>query len=310
MTEFRDKLEKLIKQSEEMVSKFAKSAVIQNETASLVEGFVYANVIANFKRNLTERNAREYGLSKDDLRKITKELKGTYDACAKIINTASNKERVNSDYYQDFRNRIKALNEDCFRYLLELEKAINGSSCEKRIKEFKKREAKLGTADVDDATWLSTLVVEAILGSGKEMPNPKKMSNMIKDVMLKTLPDTSEALLSDLKKSSPRMLMERRGQQSAFEDRLAWRWGKAFDLMELFYLVALESGEAFNSKQREEAVQNKDYLFEALTRIHARGCQIFYEIMTLLKSGLPDGAIARWNIANINLSQVDSSESN
>ena len=133
---------------------------------------------------------------------------------------------------------------------------------------------------------------------------------MIKDVMLKTLPDTSEALLSDLKKSSPRMLMERRGQQSAFEDRLAWRWGKAFDLMELFYLVALESGEAFNSKQREEAVQNKDYLFEALTRIHARGCQIFYEIMTLLKSGLPDGAIARWNIANINLSQVDSSESN
>src|SRR4030067_1643659 len=154
MTEFRDKLEKLLKQAEEMVAKFAKSAVIQNETESLVEGFVYANVIANFKRNLTERNAREYGLSKDDLRKITKELKGTYDACAKIINTASNKERVNSDYYQDFRNRIKALNEDCFRYLLELEKAINGSSCEKRIKEFKKKAAKLGTADVDAATWL------------------------------------------------------------------------------------------------------------------------------------------------------------
>jgi hypothetical protein len=90
------------------------------------------------------------------------------------------------------------------------------------------------------------------------------------------------------------MLMERRGYQRAFEDRLERRWRKPLDLLEMFYVVALESGEAFNSKHRKEASLNKDLIFEALTRIHARGCQIFFEIMTLLKSGLADGAIARW----------------
>jgi hypothetical protein len=294
MNEFREKLEHVIRQSEDMVSQYVKSAVIQNEAVSLVEGFFYANVIANFRRNLTERNAREYGLSTDDLRKIGKGLKVTYDTCEKIIKTASNKEKVNSEYYEGFRNKVKDLNENCYGYLLELEKAIDIDSCRKRINDFKSNVAKLGRTDGDDSTWLCTLIVEAILRSGKEIPDPKKLSKMIISVMSKTLPESAAALLNDLKKSSLRMLTERRRYQRAFENRLTRRWRRPLDLLEMFYVVALESGEAFNSKHREEAALNKDFLFEALTRIHARGCQIFFEIMTLLKSGLADGAIARW----------------
>jgi hypothetical protein len=294
MNEFRDKLEHAIRQSEDMISQYAKSAVIQSEAVSLVEGFFYANVIANFRRNLTEGNAREYGLSKDDLRKIKKELKEIYDTCEKIIKTASNKGKVNSEYYEAFRNKVKIINKDCYRYLLELEKAINVASCGKRINDFKNNVVKLGRTDGDEENWLCTLIVEAILRSGKKIPDPKKLSKMIKGILLKTLPESAATLLNDLKKSSSRMLTERRGYECTFEDRLTRRWRKPLDLLEMFYVVALESGEAFNSKHREEASLNKDFLFEALTRIHARGCQIFFEIMTLLKSGLADGAIARW----------------
>jgi hypothetical protein len=294
MNEFMDKLEHIIRQSEDMVSRYAKSAVIQNEAVSLVEGFFYANVIANFRRNLTEGNAREYGLSKEDLRKIKKELKDVYDTCKKIIKTASNKGKVNSEYYEGFRNKVKAINEDCYKYLLGLEKTIDVASCGKRLNDFKNNVVKLGRTDGDDTIWLSTLIVEAILRSGKEIPDPKKLSRMIKDVLLKTLPESAEALLDDLKKSSSRMLTERRGYQRAFEDRLTRKWRRPLDFLETFYVVALESGETFNSKHREETALNKDFLFEALTRIHARGCQVFFEIMTLLKSGLADGAIARW----------------
>lgn len=294
MAEFKKKLAQLFKQSEEMVATFAVSDVIQTETANMVEGLVYANVIANFKRNLTKSNASEFGLSIDDLKRISGEFQRTYDVCAEVIRTASNKERVNSDYYRDFRGRVKAISKGCFKYLLKLEKSLDLSSCEKRIGEFKKRVAKLGIDDPDDSTTLGTLVVEAILGSGKTLPSPKKISDMIRDVMSATLPQASAELLNELKRDGPAMLMQRKRELNAFEELLEVRWGRALDLMEMFYVMSLESGEAFNNAYRKEATLSKDCLFDALTRIHARGCQTFYEIVALLKAGLADGAMARW----------------
>jgi hypothetical protein len=294
MTAFEKKLEQLFKKSEEMVASFAKSDVIQTETANTVEGLVYANIVANFKCNLTKSNANEFGLSVDALKRIRGEFQSTYDACAKVIRTASNKERVNSVYYRDFRNRVKAISKGCFKYLLNLEKSFDLSSCEKRIGEFKKKVAKLGIDDPDDSTILGTLVVEAILGSGKAVPSLKKISGMIRNVMLATLPQASAELLNELKRDGPAMLMQRKRELNAFEERLEARWGRALELMEMFYVMSLESGEAFNNAHRKDATLSKDYLFDALTRIHARGCQTFYEIVALLKAGLANGAMARW----------------
>jgi hypothetical protein len=294
MADFVKKLEPLFKCSEEMVATFAKSDVIREETGVMVEGLVYANVIANFRRNLTERNTEEYGLSKDELGTIKKEFKRTYDVCDKVIRTASNKEKVNSDFYMEFRNRVRNLSKGCFNYLLEIEKRIDLSSCEKRIAQFKKGLVKLGIDNPDDSTMLSTIMAEAFLGSGKDFPNPQKISKIIKEAISKTLPDASEELLKELKKDSPEMPNRRKKEQTDFEDRIELRWGEAFELMELYYVLAFESGEAFNDKHREEAALGKNYLFDALTRIHARSCQIFYEIMALLKAGLADGAMARW----------------
>jgi len=294
MTDFEKKFEQLFKKSEEMVATFAKSDVIRTEIANMVEGLVYANVIINFKRNLTKSNAKEYGLSTNDLNRMSKEFKSTYDVCARAIRTDTNKDRVNSAYYREFREKAISVSKGSYKYLAELEKAIALSSCEKRIKEFKKRLEKLGIVDPDDSTALATLVVETILGSGKDLPSPKKISSMIRDTISETLPKASTELLAELKKDSPSMLMLKIEERDAFEGRLISRWGRAFELMELYYVLTFESGESFNDKHRQEATHRSDFLFDALTRIHARGCQIFYEIMVLLKAGLADGAMARW----------------
>ena len=88
--------------------------------------------------------------------------------------------------------------------------------------------------------------------------------------------------------------MDRRSYQSKFEERLLERWKKPIDLLELLLAVCLEAGAELNDEYRPEASRSNDYVFHVLTGLHARGCQIACEILALLKSGLADGAHARW----------------
>ena len=56
----------------------------------------------------------------------------------------------------------------------------------------------------------------------------------------------------------------------------------------------MEEGARFNDLFRGQDSENNDYVCEALTRLHARGCQVGFEILTLLAHGFADGAHARW----------------
>lgn len=104
----------------------------------------------------------------------------------------------------------------------------------------------------------------------------------------------SHDVLIDLKKDSKRMLKDRAADFFSFESNLYNVYSNAFDLMEMLIVISLEAGESFNNDFRSEASSANDYVFEVLTRLHARACQIAYEIFVLLKSGLADGAHARW----------------
>jgi len=119
---------------------------------------------------------------------------------------------------------------------------------------------------------------------------------------LDNLPETFKAisdeisivLLNSLERKSNKMLKARRKDFSRFESRLRKSWEKAFDLFEMLIAIALEAGEDYNSEFRKMASEKDDLVFEVLTRLHARACQIASEIMVLLQSGYADGAHARW----------------
>lgn len=85
-----------------------------------------------------------------------------------------------------------------------------------------------------------------------------------------------------------------RGRKNGFEQRLYIEWQDAIDLLETFIVVALETGEEINHEHREQAAEEQDYVFEALTYLHSRACQVAQEILALIRSGFADGAEARW----------------
>jgi hypothetical protein len=105
-----------------------------------------------------------------------------------------------------------------------------------------------------------------------------------------TVPTFVDRVLKD----TPAMLRNRRRIVRGFERRLRKRWGKAFDLYAGTVEVAFEAGSDFNKRNRPLASAEDDFLFEALTRLHARACLTALEIETLLRSGYSEAAHGRW----------------
>ncbi|MDO1451093.1 DUF5677 domain-containing protein [Rhodocytophaga aerolata] len=82
--------------------------------------------------------------------------------------------------------------------------------------------------------------------------------------------------------------------RKGFEQRLWNYWKEPFELFEQFILIVLDAGVSFNEQYHQNATNENDLVFEVLTRLHARACQVASEVLVLLESGFADGAHARW----------------
>ena len=104
-----------------------------------------------------------------------------------------------------------------------------------------------------------------------------------------TVPDVVMRLM----RTAPRMLRRSRRIQRRFERRLRRHWGAALDLFYAVTVCAEEAGRDFDTRHAPAAAGRDDFLFEALTGLHARACRTAVEVYHLLCSGLPMGALAR-----------------
>ena len=118
------------------------------------------------------------------------------------------------------------------------------------------------------------------------------------DHLPETLGKSSSVLLCALKERAPSMLSARREDLAGFRDRLRQVWGKALDLLEMCIAIATEAGAEFAKEYCRLEEERPNYRFEALVRLHARGCQVASEVLELLASGFADGADARWRTAH------------
>lgn len=85
-------------------------------------------------------------------------------------------------------------------------------------------------------------------------------------------------------------------ERDTFIANLSGRWWKGFVAYEAMYLLTIEMAKGHVEKA---GIKNKDSVsygtkFFALMNIHGRACQVFLEILCLLKNGFADGAFARW----------------
>jgi Family of unknown function (DUF5677) len=106
--------------------------------------------------------------------------------------------------------------------------------------------------------------------------------------------ELSDSMLENLNQKRQLYLRNRKREKEKFEKRLRQQWEIPLDLFEMHLHIALEAGDEYNREFRQRASENQDHVFEVLTRLHARACQICSEILTLLRSGHADGAHARW----------------
>lgn len=86
----------------------------------------------------------------------------------------------------------------------------------------------------------------------------------------------------------------RRRDQRRFEKIILQRWANPLELLEMFIVIAEEAGAEYNNFVRETDEIGEPNKFEALSRLHARSCQVAFEVLLLLKNGFADGAHARW----------------
>ena len=115
------------------------------------------------------------------------------------------------------------------------------------------------------------------------------------DVISETAEGVAGNILRTIKKDAfTGGLQEAEAERLAFEERLVAVWRRPIDLLDLFIHLSTEAGADFNSTFREDAVASGDAVFEALTKMHGRACQVAREILTLLRAGFADGAHARW----------------
>jgi len=121
---------------------------------------------------------------------------------------------------------------------------------------------------------------------------------------IENIPDAissaADSTLQTLKDKAPAMLRQRRSYISKFERRNRKRWKSGLDLLEMFLVIAYEAGAEFNDTFRKEASLQSDHVFDVLTRLHARSCQVGLEILALIESGFADAAHARWRTLHEN----------
>lgn len=79
----------------------------------------------------------------------------------------------------------------------------------------------------------------------------------------------------------------------AFVRRLHERWGSPISLLRMMLTISREFGE-MTSRDIARLGQDVALRHRVLTRLHARSCQVFDEVVCHLANGFADGAMARW----------------
>jgi hypothetical protein len=121
-----------------------------------------------------------------------------------------------------------------------------------------------------------------------------EFTSALKELYPSVVEEAADLLLEEIKRTATSEVKGHRKDRKAFEGRLEKHWRLPLQLLEIFHLIVLEAGVDFNNYYRPAASVNHDVVFDVLTRLHARACQISSEVIVLLKAGHADGAHARW----------------
>jgi len=144
-------------------------------------------------------------------------------------------------------------------------------------------------------SWLRELIEQLITDRPEILHDEEMLSNVITDAITKSMPEASDLIYNTLKTNSGDMLEDHRLIRQEFEARLQRRWSKALNLLETIIVLSHESGEEFCEDVFDEDAEIDNLeVSSVIVRLHARACRVSLEVLTLLRAGYADGALARW----------------
>lgn len=126
-----------------------------------------------------------------------------------------------------------------------------------------------------------------------------KINSIDIEAFLQKFTDTvSKDYASFFKEKMFEIELEERAKANEFLAHQEQLWGKCFAASQTMYTITIESAEKIsayiNKNATEEEKEEHKFTYLALKYIHGRACQIFLEILTLLRNGFADCAYARW----------------
>jgi len=142
-----------------------------------------------------------------------------------------------------------------------------------------------------DRNWIEQLFFNALRRVKPDFELTDETWEKLETVKDNCWPEIISRTEDIINKKAKQVLKNQRKDIALFKKSLVKRWGVAFDLLEHFIAFNLEYGMIVSESYRKN---NKDVKFETLIRLHARSCQMSFEILELLKGGYADGALARW----------------
>ena len=118
------------------------------------------------------------------------------------------------------------------------------------------------------------------------------------DVMMSITDTASTDFATFFREKMYEIELEERAGTQAFLAHQEQLWGKCFAASQTMYTITVEAAESISQYVDENASpEEKDkrkFMFLALQHLHGRACQMFLEILTLLRNGFGDCAYARW----------------
>lgn len=140
--------------------------------------------------------------------------------------------------------------------------------------------------------------IELTLSADEIIPLIEEAEKFVKNelpvILPKIVKSSAKIILRSLKADWSAQRAHDEARMMQFRDNLLLRWQDAFDTLRMIYTISLDvGGDIVKSRRRSRSKKNR-VLNDTLIRLHARACQVTFEVITLMENGLADGAMARW----------------
>lgn len=249
MPEKYEILDDLFSSCIKILNDYNKSEILQNYFFELIESFFYATIIDKFFRNLTSENLEEYGLSVDVCETVETEYKDVQNDVNVIIHHKEQEfKKLDEEYYNNFKRRLKEDYPKLINLMVEIEKEIDIDRGKDYLRDKKEKIRESGRNDSDLHSKILTKIMEANVKKNSTFSLGKDLDKLRDGLANKLIPDIAQIYFKSLKSLSQEMLREQKEAREEFESILYTDWKEPLDLLECLIRFSLESVDKHRKK--------------------------------------------------------------